>query len=173
LRTVFGIGNPGHHYAANRHNVGFLILDYYASKKKIEFSPSKGEYFQASGSIGEIKFLLIKPTTYVNRSGIAAKEVFDSHNLEPEDILVICDDTNLNTGTLRVRLAGGDGGHNGLASLADFVLSDFNENEIRKLQPAFENTILLIEEFISGGSKAMLDLNSKLSLDDRDNTNNL
>ena len=91
--------------------------------------------------------------------------------------MVICDDTNLNIGTLRVRLAGGDGGHNGLASiiynlnsnyfpririgvgqsaekgsLADFVLSDFNENEIRKLQPAFENTILLIEEFILGGS---------------------
>lgn len=198
MRTVFGIGNPGHHYTANRHNVGFLILDYYASKKKIEFSPSKGEYFKASGSIGELKFLLIKPTTYVNKSGTAAKEVFDSHNLEPEDLLVICDDTNLNIGTLRVRLAGGDGGHNGLASiiynlnsnyfpririgvgqsaekgsLADYVLSDFNENEIRKLQPAFENTILLIEAFISGGSKAMLDLNSKLSLDDKDNTNNL
>jgi len=54
LRTVFGIGNPGHHYAANRHNVGFLILDYYASKKKIEFSTSKGEYFQAGGLISEI-----------------------------------------------------------------------------------------------------------------------
>ena len=198
MRTVFGIGNPGHHYAANRHNIGFLILDYYASKKKIEFSPSKGEYFQASGSINEIEFLLIKPTTYVNRSGIAAKELIDSYNLEPEDLLVICDDTNLNIGTLRVRLTGGDGGHNGLASiiynlnsnyfpririgvgqstdkssLADYVLSDFNENEIRKLHPTFENTVLLIEEFITGGSKAMLDLNSKLILDNKDNTNNL
>jgi len=198
LRTVLGIGNPGHHYTANRHNVGFLILDYYAFKKKIEFSPSKGEYFQASGSIGEIKFLLIKPTTYVNRSGIAAKVLFDNHSMEPEDLLVICDDTNLNIGTLRVRLTGGDGGHNGLASiiynlnsnyfpririgvgqsadkssLADYVLSDFTENEIRKLHPTFENTVLLIEEFITGGSKAMLDLNSKLSLDNKDNLNNL
>jgi len=198
LRTVFGIGNPGHHYATNRHNVGFLILDYYASKKKIEFSPSKDDYYQAAGSMGETKFLLIKPATYVNRSGIAAKEVFDIHNLQTEDLLVICDDTNLNLGTLRVRLSGGDGGHNGLASiiynlnsnyfpririgvgqnaeinsLADFVLSDFNKYEIRKLQPVIEKTVLLLDEFITGGNRAMLDLNSKLNLTDRENTNNL
>ena len=124
--------------------------------------------------------------------------VFDIHNLQTEDLLVICDDTNLSLGSVRVRLSGGDGGHNGLASiiynlnsnyfpririgvgqstdkssLANYVLSDFNENEIRKLQPTFENTILLIEEFITGGSKAMLDLNSKLILNNKNNTNNL
>ena len=198
MRTILGIGNPGHHYASNRHNIGFLILDFFASKKKIEFIPSKGDYYQANGSIGNRKFLLIKPTTYVNRCGIAAKELFNSHNLLTEEILVICDDTNLSLGSVRVRLSGGDGGHNGLASiiyylnsnyfpririgvgqnaeidrLADFVLSDFNKDEIQKLQPAIEKTVLLIEEFVKGGSKAMLDLNSKLNLTDSKNTNNL
>jgi PTH1 family peptidyl-tRNA hydrolase len=193
LRTVFGIGNPGHHYATNRHNVGFLILDYYASERKLEFKPAHGSYYQAAGLTSKTKFLLIKPTTYVNKSGVAAKEVFDFHDLQIEDFLVICDDTNLNFGTSRVRMTGGDGGHNGLASiiynlhsnhfprirmgvgqgerkgnLADFVLADFNEDEIQKLQPVFKYIVLLIDEFIIGGSKAMLDLNSKLSLTNKE-----
>ena len=197
MRIVFGIGNPGHHYATNRHNVGFLALDYYTSQKKLEYSPSRGSYYQANGLYSDIKFLLVKPSTYVNRSGIAAKEILDAYNLKTEDILVICDDTNLNFGMLRVRLSGGDGGHNGLASiiynlnsnyfpririgvgrsaekgnLADFVLSDFNKDETQKLQPIFEKTVLLIDEFIAGGSKAMLDLNSKINLIDKDKADN-
>jgi PTH1 family peptidyl-tRNA hydrolase len=93
-------------------------------------------------------------------------------------------------------LSGGDGGHNGLASiiyhlnsnnfpririgvgqsfkkdgLAEYVLSDFNENEIEMLKSLFEKAVLLVDEFIAGGSKAMLDLNSKLNLNEKDNTN--
>ncbi len=198
MRTVFGIGNPGRIYAANRHNAGFLFLDYYASKKKLEFLPSKGDYFKAEAAIGESKYLLIKPTTFVNNSGNAAKEIVEIYGLRSEDFLVICDDINLNLGTLRVRLSGGDGGHNGLASiiyhlnsnnfpririgvgqsfkkdgLVEYVLSDFRENEIEMLESLFEKAVLLVDEFFAGGSKAMLDLNSKLNLNENDNTNNL
>jgi PTH1 family peptidyl-tRNA hydrolase len=196
LRAVFGIGNPGSSYSANRHNAGFLFLDYYASKKKLEFLPSKADYFKAEASIGESKYVLIKPTTYVNNSGNAANEVIETYNLQSDDFLVICDDINLNLDTLRVRLSGGDGGHNGLASiiyhlnsnnfpririgvgqsfkndgLAEYVLSDFNENEIEALKSLFEKAVLLVDEFLAGGSKAMLDLNSKLNLNEKDNTN--
>jgi PTH1 family peptidyl-tRNA hydrolase len=197
LRIIFGIGNPGRSYAANRHNAGFLALDFIASEKRIEFSPSVGSYFSSEGLWGGDKYMLVKPATFVNKSGIAAKEIIEKYNLQVEDFLVVCDDINLNLGALRVRLSGGDGGHNGLASLiyhlnsnnfpririgvgqspeknslADFVLSDFNEIEIQNLHPVYEKTILLIEEFVKGGSKAMLDLNSKLNPGTKENKQN-
>jgi PTH1 family peptidyl-tRNA hydrolase len=195
LRVIFGIGNPGGRYERNRHNAGFLFLDFYAAKNSLEFLPSKGDYFKAAGSIADSQFVLIKPTTYVNNSGFAAKQIVDENKIQSEDFLTICDDTNLNTGTLRLRLSGGDGGHNGLASviynlnsnnfpririgvgkgltkgsLADYVLSDFNDEEIQILNGAFEKILLLVNEFIVGGSKAMLDLNS--SLNKTENGNN-
>ncbi|MBT8377762.1 MAG: aminoacyl-tRNA hydrolase [Ignavibacteria bacterium] len=198
MHTIFGIGNPGSSYTANRHNTGFLFLDFFAAKIGIKFTPSKGNFYSAEGSASGIKFLLVKPTTFVNKSGIAAREVLYTYQLPTENLLVICDDTNLNLGTLRVRLSGGDGGHNGLASiiyqlssndfpririgvgqnfekngLAEYVLSNFNETDLKELKPVFEKTLLLAEEFIIGGSNAMLDLNSKLNTIEQNNNNNL
>lgn len=193
MRVIFGIGNPGRRYERNRHNAGFLFLNFYAAKNSLEFLPSKGDYFKAAGSIANSQFVLIKPTTYVNNSGIAAKQIVDEYNIQADNFLTICDDTNLDIGTPRLRLSGGDGGHNGLASviynlnsnnfsririgvgkglaegsLVDYVLSDFNDEEIQILSGVFNKTALLVNEFVIGGSKAMLDLNSTFNKTEND-----
>jgi PTH1 family peptidyl-tRNA hydrolase len=188
LRIIFGIGNPGIRYKHTRHNAGFLLLDHFARKKSLEFTEAQGEYLVASGRIDEQDFSLIKPTTFVNNSGIAAKQIFEKYSFEPENFLVVCDDTNLKSGSLRVRLLGGDGGHNGLNSiiyhlatenfpririgigsslkpedLAEYVLSEFSESEFEELNSTFNSASLLIEEFIIGGNRRMLEVNSKIS----------
>jgi len=200
LRVIFGIGNPGIRYEYTRHNAGFLLLDYFAQKKSLSFIETTGEYFQAPGRIDDLDYALIKPVTYVNNSGIAARQVFDKYNLPPEDFLVVCDDTNLNNNVFRVRLSGGDGGHNGLSSiiyhlvtdqfpririgigsnpagenLADYVLSEFSKSELEQIQTTFNKGVQLIEEFVIGGSKKMLEANSILMKSENQNnssTNN-
>ena len=187
MRVVFGIGNPGKRYEYTRHNAGFLLLDYFASKTSSEFNAAAGEYLEASGKLDNHDFSLVKPVTYVNNSGIAAKEVCQRYSVEPEDFLVVCDDSNLDQYVLRVRLSGGDGGHNGLSSiiyhlltdkfpririgigkssdtknLANYVLSEFSESELKNYQKSFDECRLLIESFITGGNKKMLETNSLL-----------
>ncbi|MBT8386854.1 MAG: aminoacyl-tRNA hydrolase, partial [Ignavibacteria bacterium] len=85
MRAVIGIGNPGSSYQFNKHNAGFLLIDYFAKLNSINFIPSKYSYYQASGAIGPAGYVLIKPTTYVNKSGIAAQEVVENFNLSHED----------------------------------------------------------------------------------------
>lgn len=197
MRAIFGIGNPGIRYQFTRHNAGFLLLEYFAQKKSIVFRAASGEYFVAAGNISEQDYILIKPVTYVNNSGIAAKQVLEKHNISPEDLLVVCDDTNLKNYDWRVRLSGSDGGHNGLSSLiyhlmteqfpririgiggnppdkvlSDYVLSEFSKNEIEEYQKTFDKVTLLIDEFIVGGSKKMLEANSVLIKSENQNNSN-
>ena len=188
MRIILGIGNPEPRYQKNRHNIGFMVLDYFALKNSLKFKPSKGDYYFTEGKINGQNFSLVKPTTYVNNSGIAAKQICDKFKSELNDLLVVCDDVNINFPETRIRVSGGDGGHNGLASIiyhlndnnfprlrigisndflegdmADYVLSDFSDEEMEKLKDRFENNRILIEEFIIGGVKQMLDANSKLN----------
>ena len=197
MRVIFGIGNPGIRYENTRHNAGFLLLDFFAQKKSLSFKESKDEYFKAQGKIGDQDYILIKPSTYVNNSGIAARQVFDKYNLATEDFLVVSDDTNLKTYVLRVRLSGSDGGHNGLSSiiyhlttdqfpririgignnpsdvsLADHVLSEFSKSELVEYQNTFLKGSQLIEEFIFGGSKKMLEANSVFMKSENQNNSN-
>lgn len=197
MRVIYGIGNPGIRYENTRHNAGFLLLDYYARKKSLSFKAATGEYSEAPGKIGDQDYVLIKPVTYVNNSGIAARQVFDKYIITPEDFLVLCDDTNLKNYILRVRLSGGDGGHNGLGSiiyhlisdqfpririgigsnppetaLSDYVLSEFSKEELNEYQNTFIKGSQLIEEFIFGGSKKMLEANSILMKFENQNNSN-
>ena len=197
MRVIFGIGNPGIRYENTRHNAGFLLLDYYARKKSLSFKAATGEYSEAPGKIVDQDYVLIKPVTYVNNSGIAARQVFDKYIITPEDFLVLCDDTNLKNYILRVRLSGGDGGHNGLSSiiyhlisdqfpririgigsnppetaLSDYVLSEFSKEELKEYQNTFIKGSQLIEEFINGGSKSMLEANSILMKSENQNNSN-
>jgi len=197
LRVIFGIGNPGIRYENTRHNAGFLLLDFFAQKKSLSFKETMGEYFKAQGKIGDQDYILIKPSTYVNNSGIAARQVFDKYSPAIEDFLVVSDDTNLTTYVLRVRLSGSDGGHNGLSSiifhlktdqfprikigigtnpsdvtLSEYVLSEFSKNELVEYQNTFIKGSQLIEEFIVGGSKKMLEANSVFIKSENQNNSN-
>jgi peptidyl-tRNA hydrolase, PTH1 family len=197
LRVIFGIGNPGIRYENTRHNAGFLLLDFFAQKKSLSFKETMGEYFKAQGKIVDQDYVLIKPSTYVNNSGIAARQVFDKYSPAIEDFLVVSDDTNLKTYVLRVRLSGIDGGHNGLNSiifhlktdqfpririgigtnpsdvtLSEYVLSEFSKNELVEYQNTFIKGSQLIEEFIVGGSKKMLEANSVFIKSENQNNSN-
>ena len=191
MRCILGIGNPSVKYTRNRHNAGFLILDTFAASKSLEFIAAKGDYFFVLGKHKNESYLLIKPTTYVNKSGQAASQVVEEYKIELFDFLVVCDDINIKTGEIRIRRSGGDGGHNGLASiiynfnsdqfprlrigisndfsegqLSSYVLSDFNMDEEKILSTVTKKSVLLIEEFIEGGYEAMLNANSKLKNDE-------
>ena len=197
MRLILGIGNPGSKYENNRHNVGFIILDHLASLNSISFSAAKGDYYSASGSLEGNKYQLIKPTTYVNNSGLAASQVLEKYNLDVKDLLVIHDDVNLKHSEIRVKARGGDGGHNGLSSLiyhlmsdefpririgvgndfgkgemADYVLSDFSIEEMKALEEKFDTIKTLINEFINGGLSKLLDANSRISNPDKNSENN-
>jgi peptidyl-tRNA hydrolase, PTH1 family len=187
VRGILGIGNPGISYQRNRHNAGFLILNSFAEKKSVEYKPGNGEYYIACGKGKQDSFCLIKPTTFVNNSGIAANQFIEKYRIQLNDFLVVCDDVNLQTGKLRLRLGGGDGGHNGLASiiyhfnsnkfprlrigvgndftdgqLSSYVLTDFSDDEKKLLSEVNKKSNILINEFIERGIEAMMIVNSKL-----------
>ncbi|MDR3667968.1 MAG: aminoacyl-tRNA hydrolase, partial [Ignavibacteriaceae bacterium] len=162
------------------------LLDLYAQKNSLHFTASKNDYFFAEGKTAQSGFSLIKPSTFVNNSGIAALQAITEYNTPVEDFLVIADDINLETGKVRIRIGGGDGGHNGINSIiyhlnsdefprlrigignnfgkgemADYVLSSFSNDEFTIISTAFNEAVQLIDQFIQGGIKQMLDANSK------------
>jgi PTH1 family peptidyl-tRNA hydrolase len=187
VRVILGIGNIGLRYQRNRHNAGFLVLDYFAQNQSIKFRAAKGDYYICEGDLNQVHYFLIKPSNYVNNSGVAALQFLEKHKIDISDLLVVCDDVNMKMGKLRVRKSGGDGGHNGLASiiyhlnsdqfprlrigigsdfnegeLSSYVLDDFSENDAKILKIVLKDSSLLVEEFIVGGIEALLNANSKL-----------
>ncbi|MBV9390638.1 MAG: aminoacyl-tRNA hydrolase [Verrucomicrobia bacterium] len=122
LRLVAGLGNPGQHYADTRHNVGFMVIEDLASREGIKFSKS-GRWNSEIAQWGEI--LLIKPLTFMNRSGEAIGGVSRYHRIHPDEILVVVDDVALPVGRLRLRPYGSDGGHNGLKSIVEHLGESF------------------------------------------------
>jgi len=190
LKIILGIGNPGKRYELTKHNVGFIIMDRVARKYKLQFLHSKNNFLYAgNGDITVSPFILVKPTTYVNLSGIAVVELKEIYDFNPQDeLLVVYDDLNLELGKIRIRKSGRDGGHNGINSLIfhlqtenftrirfgignnfehgkmkDYVLNDFSNNELRELDKNFDLCADLIDVFINNGQKGLLDYNSKLN----------
>ncbi|MBP0020356.1 MAG: aminoacyl-tRNA hydrolase [Cyanobacteria bacterium SBLK] len=115
---LVGLGNPGTKYEKTRHNIGFDLLDRLAELWQISWQENrrfKG-YFTEGRAAGNQKIYLLKPTTYMNRSGESIRAVMDWYKLEPESLLVVYDDMDLAVGRLRIRLSGSAGGHNGIKS---------------------------------------------------------
>lgn len=142
--AIVGLGNVGAKYQGSRHNIGFAIVDELAQRLKLEFSPGKGDYFAADGAnpaklswiarlfgkksdqASQSPALLIKPTTYMNASGKAVRQVSAGYQVQLQRILIVTDDFQLPLGTVRLRQSGSDGGHNGLASIIrEFESEDF------------------------------------------------
>ena len=114
--AVFGLGNPGKRYASTRHNVGFLVVDELAARNGGDFRRREG-YWSVEVERAGVSLLLVKPGTYVNRSGAAALAVLEAYGLGAESLLVVVDDVYLPFGRLRLRPGGSAGGHNGLLSI--------------------------------------------------------
>ncbi|MEO1508719.1 MAG: aminoacyl-tRNA hydrolase [Cyanobacteria bacterium J06633_23] len=118
-KLLVGLGNPGQKYERTRHNIGFEIIDELARAWSIKLSDNK----RFQGLVGETRglsdsrLILLKPSTYMNRSGQSVRSVLDWYKLSPNDVLIIYDDMDLPIGKLRLRLSGSAGGHNGMKSI--------------------------------------------------------
>ena len=153
---MIGLGNPGAEYEGTRHNLGFMVVDRVAKLKKMEFKPGKGKYWESKDKSGTL--LLIKPTTSMNDSGLAVKEVKERYGFPSSDMMVIYDDLDLPFGSVRVRERGSAGGHHGMESViyhlntddfprirlgiddenrsddVDFVLSRFQDTQLDEVE---------------------------------------
>ena len=113
MTVLVGLGNPGRNYSATKHNFGFWVVDRFAEKNSLEFQAGKGDYLIArSGNLA-----CVKPTTYMNRSGVAVADYCRYFQNSIEDCLVIYDDIDLSLGAMRFRPYGGAGGHRGVESI--------------------------------------------------------
>lgn len=130
MYVIAGLGNPGKKYENTRHNMGFLVLDAFAAKHGIKVTKIKHKALVGDGLIGGQKVLLVKPQTYMNLSGESLREVMDYYKVPIENLIVVYDDLDLETGTLRIRKKGSSGSHNGMKSVI-YQLQDDNFPRIR------------------------------------------
>ncbi len=114
---VVGLGNPGAEYAATRHNVGFLVADLLAERAGSRFKAHRGRAAVCEARVAGVPAVVAKPLTYMNDSGGPVSSVSAFYKVPPERLVVVQDEIDLPFATLRVKLGGGDNGHNGLKSL--------------------------------------------------------
>ncbi|MFC1570034.1 aminoacyl-tRNA hydrolase [bacterium] len=120
---IAGLGNPGMQYEYTKHNLGFLVLDAQAKMKNQRFCKGPGTYHWLHMSIEDKEVVLLKPMTFMNRSGIAIADAQNRLKIPMDQCLIIHDDLALPLGQLRLRARGSDGGHNGLASILNYLHS--------------------------------------------------
>ena len=118
--VIVGLGNPGSKYSRTRHNIGFVVLDKLAEGLHLEFK-EKPDFRICGGSIGTDKIVLMEPLTFMNRSGPAVKKVLDKFPATPENLILVQDDLDLDTGRIKIRKKGSSGGHNGIESVIQHI----------------------------------------------------
>ncbi len=136
-----GLGNPGAKYANNRHNVGFMAAD--AIARRHSFSPwsKKFQGLISEGSIDGEKIVLIKPQTFMNKSGQSVGEALRFYKLEPKALTVFYDEIDLDEGKIRIKTGGGAGGHNGIRSIDGHVGSDYRRVRIGVGHPGVKEMV--------------------------------
>jgi PTH1 family peptidyl-tRNA hydrolase len=126
LRIIVGLGNPGPEHQITRHNVGFWFVDLLARRHGGEFR----DYRKYSGETARVaidgqELILLKPTTYMNRSGLSVRQISDFYKIAPDEILVAHDELDLPVGSVRLKNGGGHGGHNGLRDTIAHIGENF------------------------------------------------
>lgn len=169
ISLIVGLGNIGQKYAETRHNLGFKVLNLISQKWNLRPRPGPGDYYLLEKNIGSRLIRLIWPTTYMNNSGRAVSQAIEQHSVPIDEMIVVYDDYSLPLGQLRIRPAGSDGGHNGMASIiyhlatekiarlrlgigpvppevdpVDFVLGGFMSNEIEIVEKTLEKATAAI-----------------------------
>lgn len=120
---IVGLGNPGKKYEYTRHNAGFWALDAFSKRHDIRVSRSRFGGLCGEGQVSNARLMLLKPMTYMNLSGTSVEAAAAYYKLEPEQIIVVCDDVSLKPGVIRIRAEGSAGGHNGLLNIIDYLQS--------------------------------------------------
>ena len=130
-KYIVGLGNPGKEYKNNRHNIGFLILEYLTNKYESKFTlKNKLKSRFSEFKINNLTYRLFLPNTFMNKSGEAVKAIVDWYKLDLDQLFIIVDDIDLPVGRIRYRKKGGSGGHNGLKNIIE-NLNTQNFNRIR------------------------------------------
>lgn len=175
---VLGLGNPGERYDNTRHNIGFAVLDDFAQRNDFPSWINKKDLkcHEASLQMGASKVILVKPTTFVNESGVAAQAVQHFYKVYNSDTIAVYDELAIKFGQVRARVGGSDGGHNGIKSLinhlgddfsrlrigigndissqaeaADFVLGKFTKEEQGHLPSLIKESGVMLTEYIFSG----------------------
>jgi peptidyl-tRNA hydrolase, PTH1 family len=130
VKALLGLGNPGSRYQYTWHNFGFWVLDKLAEKYGVRFEQPNSYYEEGVFEVGTDSVYLIKPLTFMNRCGDAAKQFSATHPIDKQDMLVVTDDVSLPLGKLRIREGGSSGGHLGLES----VILQLGYDEIPRLR---------------------------------------
>lgn len=158
MKIVVGLGNPGVKYRGTRHNIGFLVVDNLARQQGIILDRHECDAVTGWGHCNDVQVLLVKPQTFMNRSGVAVAALLHEHGTTPADLVVVYDDLDLPLGRIRIRTNGSAGGHRGVSSIIehlgsvpfcrirlgigrppegvsviDYVLSPFGEGEMTDL----------------------------------------
>lgn len=172
MKLIVGLGNPGKEYENTRHNVGFMVVDNYISKKNLGDSwKSKFNGLYLETNIGGEKVIFVKPQSYMNLSGGVVSQFVNFYKLNIEDILVISDDLDLLTGNYKLKSNGSCGGHNGLRDIErclgtseykrlkvgiskdknidtkDYVLGKFSKDDVKIYEELFVNLVNVIDDF--------------------------
>lgn len=176
MYVIVGLGNPGLSYENTRHNMGFLTLDLLAKEHGIDIRTLKWKALIGEGRIGREKVVLVKPQTFMNRSGESVKQVVDFYKLPPENLIVVTDDIDIPFGTVRVKASGSAGTHNGMRNiiqllqedgfprvkvavgkrpdymdLAAFVLSRFDKKEVPVIEDEIRLAAQAVEDIVKNG----------------------
>ena len=186
MYIIAGLGNPTREYDKTRHNVGFEAIDVLADKLGIRITEKKHKAVYGMGMAGYQKVILSKPQTYMNLSGESIRSMADYYKVEPENIIIICDDINLTEGQLRIRKKGSAGGHNGLKNiiqhlgtqefprirvgvgekpkemdLADYVLGHFSKAERAQMEEGYDRATEAVRLILAGEIDAAMNQYNK------------
>lgn len=179
VKIIVGLGNPGDKYAATRHNIGFMAIDYLAEQYGIKVDRIKFKGLYGEVRLGGEKVLLLKPQTFMNLSGESVREMCEFYKVPMEDVVVIYDDISMKVGSLRIREKGSAGGHNGIKNiiyqmqtdvfprikvgvgakphpdydLADWVLGQFSQEDCKTLSELMPSIKQAVELLVEGKPK--------------------
>lgn len=175
MYVIVGLGNPGKKYQNTRHNMGFITVDYLAAKHNIKVNKIAFKALVGDGNIANQRVILVKPQTYMNLSGQSVREILSYYKVDIENLIVIYDDIDIETGKLRIRKKGSAGSHNGMKSviydiksedfprvrigiggerkmtLRDFVTGGFSKEEKPLLEDAVERAARAVEIILAEG----------------------
>jgi peptidyl-tRNA hydrolase, PTH1 family len=186
MKLIVGLGNPGKEYEKTRHNVGFRLIDYLATKWDITTGRRRFESRYGQGNVHGQSAAMMKPQTYMNLSGVSVAAAIAFYQTPIEDLLVVLDDMALETGQIRLRSRGTAGGHNGLQNIIErlgrndfarlrigigsagsgeavrYVLDDFDDTEQKIIDAAIRQAADAVECWMTDGiEKAMNRFNTK------------
>jgi len=176
---IAGLGNPGAEYAGNRHNAGYMVADLLADRMGARFKRDRSGAAVATGRLAGLPVTLGKPMSYMNLSGRPVAALRNFYKIPPDRVIIVHDDLDIPFGAIRLKLGGGDNGHNGLRSVtaalvtrdyyrvrlgigrppgrmdpADFVLRDFAAAERRQLPGLIDRGGDAVEALLTGGLAA-------------------